>query len=804
MRKLFFTLFALAMPLMVVAEPIGQEKALQIASQFMSARGFGESLEPGSMNGRKAAPAHRLLKYKDIGMKNLYAFADEANGGFVVVSGDDRVEPVLAYSMSEELNVYNMPEAMQVMLLSFDQQIGKLSKGSSTVRKAPIASSRSAIVPLIKTKWHQYLPLSYNCPYDKQAGRNKLVGCVAVTLAQLMYYYQHPKSTTMPIPAYTTYEGDKMPELPPTTFEYSKMHLNYSYVGDSERETINPDESLDAVTKLMMYAGCALEMQYSTSGSASVFDNSLIAKYFDYDKGARYLLAGNYPHDVWEEMVYQELKAGRPVPYSAGAVGNQSHEFIIDGYDGMGLFHTNLGEPFRGSFDSFFRLGVLNDSDEQTVTVEFSGYNVGQAAYFGFQPNKGNDAVPIVSVDYGTYSLSKTEYTRSSSDSDFEDIVLGGTMMRYDDNGKTMDYGWGLFQYGLLQQELCSSTTSQTTATLDQKFSMGSQLADGTYQLFPIFRNHGAKSWEEYLEYRYTVGDGIPMRHYTATVKGNKLTIGVSSAEPNLKVDKVEYFAPYEGEKLDMRVWLTNNGTNYENEVFLWIDNEEIMRTGVGAYIDPGKKDYIDFCTAAPTKGTHDVRITTDWEGKKTIYTGKLTITDAPDCILEAEATTKGFDENRDVHGALDVVLTITNTGNTTFRNMISAYVMEYLTDEEGHLLGSEELGLPTYNWRRIDYLQLEPGESAEMSYTIGNTILKPNDYKYSFSVNYYNNHDNQERLLSLGYFRYFLDAAGIPATTVQKNADDGIYYDLQGRRVDANQLKHGVYIHSNKKILIK
>ncbi|MBO4827035.1 MAG: C10 family peptidase [Prevotella sp.] len=805
MKKVLFTLFVLAMPLMMMAEPIGQDKALQIACQFMAARANADFLGAGSMNGRKAAPAHRVLSYKDIGMKNLHAFADEANGGFVVVAGDDRVEPVLAYSVSDELNVYNMPTAMQVMLLSFDQQIGKLRQGNPTVRKAAAVSSRQAIAPLIKTMWHQYLPLNYNCPYDKQSERNKLVGCVALTLGQLMYYYQYPKSTKVTIPAYTTARGDEMPELPPTTFDYSKMYLNYDYVSDAERNTINPnDPSLEEVTKLLLYAGCALEMQYSTMGSAAVFDNALIAKYFGYDKGARYLLAGNYPHDVWEEMVYQELKAGRPVPYSAGAVGNQSHQFIIDGYDGMGLFHTNFGEPFKGSSDSFFRLGVLNECDGQTTLVEFSGYNVNQAAYFGFQPDKGNDPVPVVSVDYGNYSLSKTEYTRSSSSADFKDIVLGGTMTRYDNNGKTMDYGWGLFQNGLLKKELCSSTTSQENTSLNLKFNMGSQLTDGTYQLFPIFRNHGAKSWEEYLEYRYTTEDGTPMRHYTATITNNRLTIGVSSTEPNLKVNKVQYFAAYEGEKLDMRVWLTNNGTNYENEVFLWIDNEEYMRTGVGAYIDPGKSDYIDFCTAAPSKGTHKVKVTTDWEGKKTIYTGQFTVTDPPEYNLEPDFTLYGVDENQDVHNTLHVVLKITNKGNTTFSNMIQANLQEYMDDGNGHIAWDDNLGIPSYPWKRMDYLYIEPGKSTEVSYTLGREVLKPNDYLYSMGVIYYNNKQDFGWLMSIGYFNYFDDASGIHGTSVQTIVDDGIYYDLQGRRVHANQLKHGVYIHNNKKMLIK
>ena len=796
MKRLLLALFVLATPLLVMAESIDKEKALQIANQFMT------NNQTGKAKGKRAASTHQL-QMKDIGMKNLYAFADDADGTYVIVAGDDCVEPVLAYGHTSALGT--MPEPLQMMLLGYEQQIGRM-RSEKTARRAPEASNREAIAPLIQTRWHQYLPFNYNCPYYEAEGQNAMVGCVALTLAQLMYYYQYPKSTTVEIPAYTTYDGYEMQALPPTTFDYSKMHLNYDDIYYEERNTIDPtDPSIAEVAKLLLYAGCAVEMQYSPFGSSAYFDNELIAKYLGYDKGARYLIAGNYPHDVWEEMVYNELKAGRPVPYRAGAVGNQAHQFIIDGYDGHGFFHTNLGEIGRGAFDSFFRLGVLNKCWNQTGLVEFSGYNVYQAAYFGFQPDKGNDAVPTVNVNYGNYELAKADFTRTSSDDDFKDIVLSAIMKREDNNGHTMDYGWGLYQNGLLVKELCSSTTDQETANLNMAFNMGKDLADGTYQLFPIYRNNGTQDWETFLEYQFTDEEGNPLYHYTATIDNNNLHIGVSSKEPNLTIDKVEYFAPYEGEKLNMRVWLTNNGTNYENELFLWIDEEEKLRTGVGAYVDPGKSDYIDFCTAAPAKGTHTVRISTDWEGKNVIYTGEMTVSDRAICQLEADVTVKGVDENNNVHNELEVVCKITNTGDTEFSNMIIGTVAVNKIDGDGNVVDDIPNGYPTCNWQRIWYIQLKPGESTEISASIGKEVFKPNDYMYSFYIYYYNNGNMDNTVFYLlDRFMYFADALGIDNPATKKTAADGICYDLQGRRINSNALTRGIYIHNSKKRLVK
>lgn len=754
MKKLLSFLFVLAMPLIVSANPIDQNKALQIANQFIT------DISTRTASGQHRAPVVHQLTYKNIGFNNLYTFTDDTNGGFVVVAGDDRIQrPVLAYSETEIIDLNLLPEVVQVMLQSYEEQIANMSPNYVATADAE-TPEREIICPLITTTWHQYLPFRYNTPYDNNAKQNTSVGCVALTLSQLMYYYKYPSGTTMTIPAYTTYSGYNMPALPPTTFDYSKMHHNYEMV--DTRDEVDPnDPAIIEVVKLMMYTGCALKMNYAVGGSSTVFDNDTIAKYFGFDKGARRLYAGNYPHAIWEEMVYNELKAGRPVPYSAGGVGAQNHQFIIDGYDGNGLFHTNIGEIGRGGFDLYCQLGVIDVYRDQISQVMFSGYNIYQSGIFGFQPDKGNAALPVVSVDYGDYSLSKTDFTRTSSSVDFKSIVLNATMKRSDDNGLSMDYGWGLYQGGLLKKVLYSATTTDKTIPLNKSFNMGKNLALGTYQIFPIFRNHGAEEWETYLEYEYYDNDGNPMRHYTAKIESKKLHISVSSTEPNITIDKdkIEYYSAYEGERLAARFYVTNGGTNYENHIFFWIDGE--MMAGAGLYIDPGQSGDIILCTAAPSKGNHNVKITTDWDGKDVIYTGKLEITEAPTCQLEATYDVTGFDYDYDINrwfvrNKLDVTLEIKNTGSTVFNNRIMG-VMQAYTNNNGSLGGDEDEGYPRWCWNPVVYLHLEPNESKTLSFSIGKEVFKPNDFLYAISIYYYNNHWQQETLYSKGYF-YFVE----------------------------------------------
>ena len=637
MRKIILLLLAVALPLAMLADNIEQEQAHQIACKFLATKSYQTS------NKRLARAEMPSLTCIDEGFNHLYTFVDETNGGFVIVADNDRIEPVLAYSETDIFDPQMMPVPMQMMLQSYDQQIENFINDPVRTRQSESPVEREIIPPLIQTMWHQYLPLNYKCPFDDNANRNTLVGCAAIVLGQLMYYYKYPQSTTLSIPGYTTGTGYNMPELLPTTFDYEKMYLNYDYV--DTREEVDPnDASIAEVTKLLMYAGCAVQMNYSVNGSASVFDTEIIAKYFGFDKGAHRLMARNYSHDTWEEMVYQELKAGRPVPYSAAAIGNQTHQFIIDGYDGNGYFHANIGEIGRGSYNVYYKLGVLNYCMDQTGQVEFSGYNVSQAAIFDFQPDMGNEP-------------------------------------------------------GVIDEPLPTSV-------------------------------------------------------------------------PNLEVSKVEYYAAYEGEKLNARAYFTNNGTNYENELYFWIDG--MMRTGVGAYVDPGMSDYVDFCTGAPAIGLHEVAITTDEEGGNVIFKGQMSVTEAPTCQLEAKTETKGFGDDRNVHGQLDISCEITNTGETAFDNMIMSYLEVYKDDGKGGITSDVPNGIPSTIWKRVWYLHLDPGESTTLSFALGKDVFKPKDYKYAIILMYYNNKWRQETLYNNGYFNYF-DNDETTIKTIERTEDTGV-----------------------------
>lgn len=361
---------------MASARTISAEEAQSIATEFVSGSNSGMLKKQGA-----------ALQSADLEASHLYGF-NIAGGGFVIVSADSRTYQILGYSDSGSLDLANMPESMQAWLQSYDTTIAALGEQPLAEGSEPV-SLGAAIDPLIKTTWYQDAPYNDLCPSlpDKTGVDTKCpTGCVATAMAQVMYFHKWPASSPA-IPAYTfSYaNGDNqatydMPELPATTFEWDDMLLSYKDITATEAQNA-------AVAKLMMYCGQSVQMMYGVGGSGA--QETAIAQalrhYFNYDLGLYSAKRIFYTADEWEQLIYSELAAGRPVPY-AGDTDTSGHSFVCDGYDGAGMFHMNWG--WDGKNDGYFSLSVLNPYDNQSIGSSTSrlGFALDQEAVIGVQP----------------------------------------------------------------------------------------------------------------------------------------------------------------------------------------------------------------------------------------------------------------------------------------------------------------------------------------------------------------------------------------------------------------------------------
>ena len=320
MRRRFVTLLALSLAtLFAVAAPVSESEAMGQAQAFLAGRGKGFS-------SLTMAPALRGMERN----APYYAFNVGRGDGFVVVSGDDHLEPILGYADQGDIDLNNLPDGLQYMLDCY---------AAASPARTPVIvrrTVRAPIAPLIQTKWDQYEPYNLFTPLHSDTTPNTPTGCVATAMAQMMKYWNWPQAACQPIPGYRPpyNPNDTVGPVPATTFDWANMLPTYTG-GESETQK-------NAVAKLMEYCGKATQMHYDFSyGETSSIGISYAFKtYFDYDPGVQYVYREHYSYAQWVSLLYNELAEGRPVCYSSEAAGG-GHAFVCDGYDTDAYFHVN-------------------------------------------------------------------------------------------------------------------------------------------------------------------------------------------------------------------------------------------------------------------------------------------------------------------------------------------------------------------------------------------------------------------------------------------------------------------------------
>ena len=128
------------------------------------------------------------------------------------------------------------------------------------------------------------------------------------------------------------------------------------------------DEQAAAVAYLMKACGYSCDMAYTPNSSGALSINAAKALFenFKYNPNLQYLNRDYLSATEWENIIYAELAAKRPVLYG-GRSSSVGHEFVCDGYDGNGYFHFNWG--WGGMSDGYFLLDALNPGLSAPVAV---------------------------------------------------------------------------------------------------------------------------------------------------------------------------------------------------------------------------------------------------------------------------------------------------------------------------------------------------------------------------------------------------------------------------------------------------
>lgn len=381
-----------------MAQKVSEAQALLRAKTFIGSRASAPA------DGKQYAQRTTTTTLQKVSDSDAYyVFNIGEDGGFVIVSGDERIGTILGYSTESRFDEKAMPANMRFWLNGIEKTVEAMATSADRYAEEQALASRraskAAITPLIKTKWFQGWP--YNLLVPVKDGQRCLTGCVATSMATLMNYWKYPAATAKTIPAWSG-----LAAVPAgTEIDWSNMSDYYGsneWSGlfiDSEDTYYNEvwpettEQQQQAVAELMKMCGMAVNMDYGVNESWAQATSPLTAlkDYFGYKNEMKYLLQDNYTIDNWEQLIYNELQQRRPVLY--GGVADDlgftgGHSFMVDGYDGNGFYHIHWGLETLGN--GYFSLAAQR-------------FNQQTHAIVGIQPTVGGTIANVPTVgDYTT------------------------------------------------------------------------------------------------------------------------------------------------------------------------------------------------------------------------------------------------------------------------------------------------------------------------------------------------------------------------------------------------------------------
>ena len=316
---------------------------------------------------------------------NVYAAVLHFSRGFLILSAEDAVMPVLAYGFTDDIDVDNLAPGVEMFLSQYRDEIAavrrlqlpaseRIQEAWKELRNPTRATLTETIVsPLITARWNQSKYYNYYSPRDEESpgGYDGKVpnGCVAVAMAQLMYYFRYPENGSGSHTNYTWDYGNFY-------VNFAQQHYNYDAMCDQLNFYNNE------VAKLIFHAATSVDMSYGADGSgAQSFDvPHAMSTYFRYNSDSHFRQKHDYSDSAWRQMLKTDLDVARPLYYS-GYSESGGHAFICDGYNSDDYFHFNFG--WGGSGNGYF---ITQSSDDNAV----GGYNHGQCSIFNLHPPYNN------------------------------------------------------------------------------------------------------------------------------------------------------------------------------------------------------------------------------------------------------------------------------------------------------------------------------------------------------------------------------------------------------------------------------
>ncbi len=342
------------------ARTVDSLTARAIANHFASVS-FRDGRIRGVHNTESAT--HLTWSGDNTGAFHLFRFPE---GGFVLVAGDDRARPILAWSDECAIAADSVPVPVYKWLSGYAHDLAWLKlqpeQGESryvaqwmALKSGSLSALRksTSVTPMLTTRWNQTKFYNSECPYDTAAKARALTGCVATVMAQIMHYWQWPAHGI----GFHAYSDNA----------FGVLSANFGHTGYNWAvmpNTLSAENA--AVAQIMYQAGVSVNMDYGVNSSSSYVlaancplrynAQFSLTNFFCYKPGIRGLYRQDYNDNSWLTVIESELQSGRPVIYN-GMNDSEGHSFIADGFDNNNLIHFNWG--WGGYYNGYYSIDSI-------------------------------------------------------------------------------------------------------------------------------------------------------------------------------------------------------------------------------------------------------------------------------------------------------------------------------------------------------------------------------------------------------------------------------------------------------------
>ena len=401
----------------VLAKPVNAIQAEKVVKSWLKI-----TPEPlGTTLGRQVG---QVQTFSDVSGQPIYYVAYLEPCGFIIISADDLIEPIIAFAddgffepsldnplgalvsydlkarvtSARSLSASQLPTgsiktsntkaaALHNAALTARAKWQQLSRPSEKFDGELIATGQPSIAdirvePLIQSKWNQVTACGLSCynyytpPYDPNTPENYPAGCVATMMAQLMRFYEYPV-TGIGVQPFTIYvdgnsvmastrggDGDGGP------YDWNDMTLVPNCaITDTQRQ---------AIGAVCYDAGLSVNMMYDVNGSGAYMHDAKYAMKttFGYSNA---VLGGDEWFNIGAgltAMINPNLDAGYSTLLGVNN-GSSGHAIIADGYgyNSETLYH-HLNMGWSGADDAWYNLPTISGTYANYTSVNACIYNI--------------------------------------------------------------------------------------------------------------------------------------------------------------------------------------------------------------------------------------------------------------------------------------------------------------------------------------------------------------------------------------------------------------------------------------------